>query len=199
VTDVVPAPVGNRHPGVSHLAADIVTPYTGTHIERLCYILWIAGRRGLPADNAKELYNDFFQPRRKIANDVASRYQTARGESRGAREVYDPPWVEYIDDREPRGLERLSEDDGYLERINVYGNFALCQRVTFAPAVQQVVMGVRDGLIGSYGLEAVLEFEEKIRRSAGVQLRRLVRVGGINGRQERTIRRQASRAVREGR
>jgi hypothetical protein len=159
-------PVGNQHPDVSQEAADKVIYITDTQRQRVCYILSVVGRRGMPANDITYFYNDFFQPQKPIANEMASRLQELRGESKDSRYVIDPPWVEYITDRAPLNDREGMDKQGRLKRVNIHGNFALCQRIT--REAQYTALATRDGLIVGYGAEKVEQFEESIRRFLGI-------------------------------
>lgn len=184
----IQAPVGNRHPDTSWEAADIATRGNDRQRRTIHWMFAQTRRHGLiDADNARHLYNDFFQPDREIIGDMASRLQELRGESKTARSVYDPPWIEYIHRQPLDSSEKLFKIRGRstwpderrrtgIVRINCNGHWALVQRTTNVPKARQSLQEEEDRLIEEYGEEEIEKFRDAIRHDAGY-VPRLVRPG----------------------
>lgn len=195
---IIHAPVGNRHPDVSREAADKITHISATQRDRVTFILSQVGRRGMPADDISLRYNRFFRPRKRIANEMASRLQELRGESKDSRQVMNPPWVEYVYDEEPLNDRESLDRNHRLKRLNCNGNYALCQRLTDTSAAWLAARMTEEKLVAEFGYDAVQVFVEEIRRDAGRRpRRRLVRIGGRHGNQS-TPRQPQGRAGRDG-
>jgi hypothetical protein len=166
----IEAPVGRHHPGTAYEAAEKAGRSSATQRARVCFILSVVGRRGMPADDISLLYNGFFRPRKEIANEMASRLQELRHESKSTRDLPTAPEVEYITDLDPHHNEDLDEADR-LKRRNCHGNWALCQRLTDVGAGWETARIIEEMLVEQFDEGTVEDFIEDIERLSNRRLR----------------------------